>query len=72
MKKFSNSNKLRATNLIQPIFIEEGLKSKKIIKGLGGNYSHTLQSAKKTIMSDINKGVKNFLFFILIIKYPWL
>ena len=65
MKKFSNSNKLKATNLIQPIFVEEGLKSKKIIKGLGENYSHTLQSAKKTIMSDINKGVKNFLFFII-------
>ena len=49
MKTFSNSNKLRATNLIQPIFIEEGLKSKKIIKGLGINYSHTLQSAINTI-----------------------
>ena len=65
MKKFSNSNKLRATNLIQPIFIEEGLKSKKIIKGLGINYSHTLQSAINTIKSDISKGVKNFLFFII-------
>ena len=62
MKKFSNSNKLKATNLIQPIFIEEGLKSKKIIKGLGGIIV-IHQSAKKTIMSDINKGIKNFLFY---------
>ena len=65
MKNFSNSSKLQASNLIQPIFIEEGLKSKKVIKGLGVNYSHTIQSAKKTISSDIKKGVKNFIFFIV-------
>ena len=65
MKNFFNSNKLKASNLIQPIFIEEGLKSKKVIKGLGVNYSHTIQSAKKTISSDIKKGVKNFIFFIV-------
>lgn len=65
MKNFFNSNKLKAGNLIQPIFIEEGLKSKKVIKGLGVNYSHTIQSAKKTISSDIKKGVKNFIFFIV-------
>ena len=65
MKNLFNSNKLKASNLIQPIFIEEGLKSKKVIKGLGNNYSHTIQSAKKTISSDIKKGVKNFIFFIV-------
>ena len=65
MKNLFNSNKLKAGNLIQPIFIEEGLKSKKVIKGLGVNYSHTIQSAKKTISSDIKKGVKNFIFFIV-------
>ena len=65
MKKLFNSNKLKAGNLIQPIFIEEGLKSKKVIKGLENNYSHTIQSAKKTISSDIKKGVKNFIFFIV-------
>ena len=65
MKNLFNSNKLKAGNLIQPIFIEEGLKSKKVIKGLGNNYSHTIKSAKKTISSDIKKGVKNFIFFIV-------
>ena len=65
MKNLFNSNKLKADNLIQPIFIEEGLKSKKVIKGLGNNYSHTIQSAKKIISSDIKKGVKNFIFFIV-------
>ena len=65
MKNLFNSNKLKASNLIQPIFIEEGLKSKKVIKGLGNNYSHTIQSAQKTISSDIKKGVKNFIFFIV-------
>ena len=65
MKIFFNSNKLKASNLIQPIFIEEGLKSKKVIKGLGVNYSHTIHSAKKTISSDIKRGVKNFIFFIV-------
>ena len=65
MKNFSNSTKLKASNLIQPLFIEEGLKSKKIIKGLGNNYSHTIQSAKQTVASDIKRGVKNFIFFIV-------
>lgn len=65
MKNFSNSTKLKAGNLIQPLFIEEGLKSKKIIKGLGNNYSHTIQSAKQTVASDIKRGVKNFIFFIV-------
>ena len=65
MKNLFNSNKLKAGNLIQPIFIEEGLKSKKVIKSLGVNYSHTIHSAKKTISSDIKKGVKNFIFFIV-------
>jgi len=65
MKNFTNSIKLKPNNLIQPIFIEEGLKYKKIIKGLGQNYSHTIQTAKKTIASDIKKGVKNFIFFIV-------
>ena len=65
MKNFTNSIKLKPNNLIQPIFVEEGLKSKKIIKGLGQNYSHTIQTAKKTIASDIKKGVKNFIFFIV-------
>jgi len=62
---FSNSKKLKSSNLIQPIFIEEGLKSKKIIKGLGENYSHSISTAKKTIQFDLKKGVKNFIFFIV-------
>ena len=32
---------------------------------MGVNYSHTIHSAKKTISSDIKKGVKNFIFFIV-------
>ena len=62
---FSYSQKLKSSQLIQPIFIEEGLKSPKIIKGLGQNYSHTLKSAKKMIESDLKRGVKNFIFFIV-------
>lgn len=62
---FLNSNRLKAKNLIQPIFIEEGIKSKKTIRGLGNNYSHSIATAKKVIRSDIKKGVKNFIFFIV-------
>ena len=64
MKIFFNSNKLKASNLIQPIFIEEGLKSKKVIKGLGVNYSHTIQSAKKLFHLTLKKVLK-ILFFLL-------
>ena len=65
MIKFKHKNKLTASNLIQPIFIDEALKKPRLIKGLGKNFSHTVKSAQSTISMDINKGVKNFIFFIV-------
>ena len=65
MIKFKHKNKLTASNLIQPIFIDEALKKPQLIKGLGKNFSHTVKSAQSTISMDINKGVKNFIFFIV-------
>ena len=64
MKKFSNSNKLKATNLIQPIFIEEGLKSKKIIKGLGGIIVIHFKVQKRQLCQISIKVLKIFFFII--------
>ena len=62
MKKFFNSNKLKATNLIQPIFIEEGLKSKKIIKGLGKIIIIHFKVQKVQLCQISIKGLKIFYF----------
>jgi len=51
--------------LIQPFFIDQRLKSKKIIKGMGNNYSWSQSTIIKGIESDLKKGIKNFLLFIV-------
>ena len=51
--------------LIQPFFVDQRLKSKKIIKGMGNNYSWSQSAIIKGIESDLKKGIKNFLLFIV-------
>ncbi len=51
--------------LIQPFFIDQRLKSKKIIKGMGNNYSWSQSTIIEGIESDLKKGIKNFLLFIV-------
>lgn len=52
-------------NLIQPLFIVEGLDQEQPISGLRGNSRLTLNDALKTIESDLNSGVRNFLIFLV-------
>jgi porphobilinogen synthase len=51
--------------LIQPFFVDQRLKSKKIIKGMGNNYSWSQSAIIKGIESDLKKGIKKFLLFIV-------
>ena len=55
MKIFSYSKKLKATNLIQPIFIEEGLKSKKAIEE-GENF--LAENGKKKGVTTLESGLQ--------------
>ena len=56
---------LQKKMLIQPFFVDQRLKSKKIIKGMGNNYSWSQSTIIKEIESDLKKGIKNFLLFIV-------
>ena len=60
-----STSTLQKKMLIQPFFIDQRLKSKKIIKGMGNNYSWSQSTIIKGIESDLKKGIKNFLLFIV-------
>ena len=64
---FPNKSKsiLQKKILIQPFFVDQRLKSKKIIKGMGNNYSWSQSTIIEGIESDLKKGIKNFLLFIV-------
>lgn len=58
-------NKLSKQMLIQPMFVDQRLKSPKKIKGLGENYSWPQSTILKAVEKDLKKGLRNFLFFIV-------
>src|SRR6267154_249382 len=49
--------------LIQPLFVVEGLNQTESIPGLRGNVRHNIPSALKQIEKDLNDGVTQFLLF---------
>ena len=59
------TNKLSKKMLIQPMFVDQRLKSPKKIKGLGENYSWPQSTILKAVEKDLKKGLRNFLFFIV-------
>ncbi len=68
MKSFfpiKKTNKISKQMLIQPMFIDQRLKSEKKIKGLGENFSWSQSTILKAVEKDLKKGLRNFLFFIV-------
>ena len=61
----NNSSKLSKKILIQPLFVDQKIKTSKYIKGLGDNRSWSLRNILKTIEKDLKKGIFNFLLFIV-------
>ena len=61
----NNSSKLSKKILIQPLFVDQKIKTSKYIKGLGDNRSWSLSTILKTIEKDLKKGIFNFLLFIV-------
>ena len=59
------TNKLSKQMLIQPMFVDQRIKSQKKIKCLGGNYSWSQSTILKAVEKDLKKGLRNFLFFIV-------
>ena len=60
-----STSTLQNKMLIQPFFVDQRLKSKKIIKGMGSNYSWSQSDIIKGIEGDLKKGIKNFLLFLV-------
>ena len=50
-------------NLIQPLFVVEGLTATAPIPGLGGNVRHTIDSLKSQIARDLVQGIDHFILF---------
>ena len=61
----NNSSKLSKKILIQPLFVDQKIKTSKYLKGLGDNRSWSLSNILKTIEKDLKKGIFNFLLFIV-------
>ena len=59
------TNKLSKQMLIQPMFVDQRIKTSKKIKGLGENCSWPQSSILKAVEKDLKKGLRNFLFFIV-------
>ena len=59
------TNKLSKQMLIQPMFVDQRLKSEKKIRGLGENFSWSQSTILKAVEKDLKKGLRNFLFFVV-------
>src|SRR6056300_316539 len=60
-----STSTLQKKKIIKPFFVYKKLKSKKIIKGMGSNYSWSQSDIIKGIEGDLKKGIKNFLLFLV-------
>ncbi|MCC6278397.1 MAG: porphobilinogen synthase [Oligoflexia bacterium] len=57
------TTEFNVAQLIQPLFVVEGLSQDQDIPGLKGNRRLTLQSSLKQVESDLEAGVRNFILF---------
>ena len=55
------TNTISKQMLIQPMFVDQRLKSPKKIKGLGENFSWSQNTILRAVEKDIKKGIRNFL-----------
>ncbi len=59
------TSKISKQMLIQPMFVDQRIKSEKKIKGLGENFSWSQTAILNAVEKDLKKGLRNFLFFII-------
>jgi len=56
---------LSVAKLVQPIFVEQGLRASKELPGLPGNFRMGIEAALRQIESDLAHSVRNFMLFPL-------
>jgi porphobilinogen synthase len=63
MRELTSSVTLSHKSFVQPLFVEEGLASPRMITGLNGVMVDTSDTVITTIEQDIAKGINKFLLF---------
>jgi porphobilinogen synthase len=56
-------NRVSASQLIQPYFVVQGIKSRETIPGLTGTYRDTPDSLLKQVETDLEAGIRKMLLF---------
>lgn len=63
MRVLSRSVHLDHTQMIQPLFVVDGIKEREPIPGISGTYRDTPETLLTQIESDIQEGITKFLLF---------
>jgi porphobilinogen synthase len=63
VRSLSTEVKVSVDQMIQPLFVVEGLKSRETIPGLTGTFRDTPQSLIAQVEADLAQGVSKFLLF---------
>lgn len=63
LREMISETGLNVTDFIYPLFVSEGMKSKKEINSMPGIFQHSVESAVKECESALNLGVKAVILF---------
>jgi len=63
IRELTQEYRVSVNQLIQPLFVVEGISKPEIIPGLTGTFRDTPDSILKTIENDLESGVRKFLLF---------
>lgn len=55
--------RVSADQLIQPLFVVEGIREREVVPGLTGTFRETPESLLRTVESDLEAGVRKFILF---------
>ena len=63
IRELTREHRVHREQLIQPLFVVEGLKDRETIPGLTDVYRDTSETLSRQVESDLEKGVSKFLLF---------
>ncbi len=63
IRELTREHRVHREQLIQPLFVVEGLKDRETIPGLTDVYRDTSETLARQVESDLEKGVSKFLLF---------
>src|SRR4051812_21874302 len=63
VRELSREFRVSHEQLIQPLFVVEGLRAREAVPGLTGVHRETSESLLKQVESDLETGISKFLLF---------